>query len=104
MRLAGKIFGAPSMMRRNKIDSAAAHLNRFFFFVVFVFFLIGIIIFPLGILRVANGRLIDDADENHGGTLQSGGIRSTCPGYILLGSDSIGLFASKIFMYLFGSP
>ncbi len=80
MRLAVKIFRAPSMMQRNKIDSAAAHLNRFFFFVVFVFFLIGIIVLPFGILGVANGRLIDDADENHGGPLQSGGIRSTCPG------------------------
>jgi hypothetical protein len=67
------------MMQRNKIDSAAAHLNRFFFVVVFVFFLVGIIVFPLGIFGIANGRLVDGMDEYHG-QLQRGGIRSTCPG------------------------
>jgi hypothetical protein len=67
------------MMQRNKIDSEPTHLNRLFLVILFVFFIIGIIIFPLGILGIANGRLIEGMDEYHG-RLQSGGIRSTCPG------------------------
>src|SRR6266576_6235692 len=53
------------MMQRNKVGSAPTHLNRFFFVVVIVFFIIGIIAFPLGIFRIANGRLSDEAEENH---------------------------------------
>jgi hypothetical protein len=66
MRLAVKRFRETPMMQRNKVGSAPTHLNRLFFVILFVFLIIGIIVLPLGIFGIADRRLIEGRDENHG--------------------------------------